>query len=50
MAKCVVEGLEVVEIDRQQCAHAAGKRPRGESDFEPVNKQTAVWEACQRVI
>ena len=50
MAQCVVQGLEVVQIEAQQRAMQAGARTGGKRLLQTVQHEAAVGQVCQRVI
>ena len=50
MAERVVDGLEVVEVDEEECGRRLPAPPPGQAVVDPVGEQQSVGEAGERVV
>ncbi len=46
----IVQHLEVIQIQKHQCAMLAIACRRNQCTVQPVNQQTAVWQSGQRIV
>jgi hypothetical protein len=50
MTKAVVDHLEVIQVEKQQCDHLLGVLGAGQGALQPVEEQGAIGQARERVM